>query len=667
MLNHLFPARLTGGYVGVDVFFVISGYLITAHLVREIAASGTVAFGAFYARRIRRLIPAALVVLASVSLGVWLFLPYSRWEDNAIQIAASGAYVENWVLAALSVNYSAHNDAASAVQHYWSLSVEEQFYIVWPILLIIGGCWLWRRSTISLVLRLGIVVALVTAASFVSSVIMTALHPQEAYFVTYTRAWEFGVGALVALAPSARFRGRAIVSIIGLGAIVAAAIAFTPLTPFPGYWALIPVLGTALVIYAGPGVEAQGVAAKAFAFRPVQWVGDVSYSLYLWHWPVLVILPFALSREADTAMKVSVLAVSLVLAWLTRRLVELPAQRLGFWTKSVRASFLSMIAGMLAISLLCVGLVLTARSEAPTTSPEAPLEVGICLGPDAVGEPGCDPFGTPVDTAVMSSVNEYFYTPDECGDFIGPLSYGETRTTHVCDFSNGAPTKRVWLVGDSHAQQWQGAIFDLARENQWELSISYYGGCPVADIDFVGFNSEWGDSDAEQCNRWSDEVADYIEEDAPDLVITSMAARDQLIDGATGADASEAFAEGLNSYWTRWTAAGTDVAVIADSPHNIAVRPGDCLLMNEETPIECARPRAVAASSDPLMMAVKASNNPNVFAIDLTDKFCDADACYAAVGGEPIYYDHDHLNLVIVRMLADDIGAIISSHSGAMR
>lgn len=665
VVNHLFPERLTGGYVGVDVFFVISGYLITAHLVREIAVSGTVALGAFYARRIRRLLPAAFVVLAVTAIGVWLFLPYSRWEDNAVQIAASSAYVENWVLAALSVNYSAHNDAASAVQHYWSLSVEEQFYIVWPLLLVVGGCWLWRRTGISLVARMTIVIAVATSASFVSSVITTSLHAQEAYFVTYTRAWEFGVGALVALLPAARFRGRAVVAVAGLVAIGVSASFFTPLTPFPGYWALIPVLGTAAVVYAGPGADGKGALAQALAWRPVQWVGDVSYSLYLWHWPVLVILPFALSTELDVKVKIVALAVSLVLAWLTRRFVEVPAQRFGLWSRSVRASFVTMVAGIAIIGVIAMSLLNAAKTETPTTSPEAPIESGSCIGPDAAMNAGCDPFGAPVDTAVMSAANEYFYTPEECGDFIEALSYGDQRTTHVCDFSDGAPTKRVWLVGDSHAQQWQGAIFDLARKNGWEVTISFFGGCSVADVDFAGFNTPWAEADAELCNRWSDEVADLIVQDAPDLVLTSMAARDQILGNAEGDAAMDLFVTGLNTYWGRWVAAGADVGVIADSPTNFPVRPGDCLLLNEDDPEECARPRAEAASPDPLLKAAERAQ-PGVFVIDMTDRFCDAESCYAAVGGEPIYFDNDHLNLVMVRMLADDIESVISSHSGPM-
>lgn len=666
VLNHLFPGRLTGGYVGVDVFFVISGYLITAHLVREIAKTGTVAFGSFYARRIRRLLPAAFFVLVVVAVSTWLFLPYSRWEDNATQIAASAGYVENWVLAALSVDYSAHNEAASAVQHYWSLSVEEQFYIVWPILLVLGGSWLWRRSSRALAIRIGSVVAAATIASFIASMVMTALHPEQAYFVTYTRAWEFGVGALLALIPAPAFRGRTAVAVVGLIAIAAASILFTPLTPFPGYWALIPVLGTAAVIYAGPGAEGRGAFASMLAVRPVQWVGDVSYSLYLWHWPVLVILPFVLGRESDTAMKFVVLAVSVVLAWLTRQLIEIPGQRAGWWSRSNRATFVSMIVGLVGICILAAALVLAARIATPTHSPDAPVASGLCVGPAAVGVADCDPFGEPVATAVMSDANEYFYTPSECNVNVPELNIGDTRSTHICDFSDGEPTKRVWLVGDSHAQQWQGAIFDIAREHGWEVTMSYYGGCPAADIDFVGFNAPWGEEGARLCNEWSDAVAKYIEQDAPDLVLTSMAARDQLIDGVSGSEATSAFAVGLNSYWDRWVAAGAEVGVIADSPHNIAVRPGDCLLLNEDNPGECARPRAEAASPDPLMKAVEQADSDNIFSIDLTDKFCDTDSCYAAVGGEPIYYDHDHLNLVIVRMLADDIEATITSHSDPM-
>lgn len=310
VLNHLWPTRLTGGYVGVDVFFVISGYLITAHLLGELARTGSIRLGRFYARRIRRLLPAALFVLAVSAVLVAIFLPYPRWLRNAAEIAASAAYVENWALAALSVDYSAANAAASVAQHYWSLSVEEQFYILWPLLILAAalGARAFLRS-VNAGRTLVIFVSLVAGASLAASVLFTAAAPSAAYFATFTRAWEFGVGALIALAPATwRLRRRIanVLAIAGFIAILWSAFVYDDSTAFPGSAALIPVLGTAAIIAAGTRNDDLWHSAIT-ARRPIQWLGNVSYSLYLWHWPLIVLAPFALRTESSFGMRVGVL------------------------------------------------------------------------------------------------------------------------------------------------------------------------------------------------------------------------------------------------------------------------------------------------------------------------------------------------------------------------
>ncbi|MEQ7739301.1 acyltransferase family protein, partial [Escherichia coli] len=203
--NHLWPVLLTGGYVGVDVFFVISGFLINSHLSKELFATGRVSLRQFYARRARRLLPAALTVLGVSLVAAWLWLPYTRWSAHAQEIVSSAFYVENWVLAAKAVNYSAMNSDATMVQHYWSLSVEEQFYLIWPLMLItlylLAGKCGWRNRRI-LLSGLG----LVTVASFAFSIYLTAMSPSEAYFNLPVRVWEFGAGAILALSASAPLR-----------------------------------------------------------------------------------------------------------------------------------------------------------------------------------------------------------------------------------------------------------------------------------------------------------------------------------------------------------------------------------------------------------------------------------------------------------------------------
>lgn len=667
VLNHLWPLRMPGGYVGVDVFFVISGYLITGHLFGEILRTGGVRLGAFYARRIRRLLPAALLVLLASVILVAMFLPYPRWERNAFEVVSSALYVENWYLAAMSVDYSALNDSASVAQHYWSLSVEEQFYLIWPVLMLAAvwsGTRIARASSVRR--RVLAILGLIAGVSFAASVLYTDAFPSQAYFVTFTRAWEFAAGGLIALTahrvrPS---RGWAnALSVVGFAMIFIAMFTLGDQTPFPGAAALLPVAGTAVVIAAG-SAHVRLWHERATATAPVQWLGGVSYSLYLWHWPLIVIAPLALTAEPSTGLKVGILVLALILAAVTKVFVEDPGQRWQGWA-SVRLSLGGMCAGIAIVLVAVAALLVGFHLRAAADTPAAPVPVGACVGPNAmdVANECADRFDN-VGTAVMTAKNEYFYTPPECGDFIGEMAYGDKQTTRRCDYSDGAPdAQEVWLVGDSHAQQWQSAIFDLAQERKWKLTLSFYGGCPAADVAFIGFRGEWGQADVDQCRRWSRELSDAIVAAAPDLVLTSMAARLQRVDDGTARPELEQFADGLLRDWTRWTDAGAEVFAIIDPPLNAEVREPDCLLLNSRDPQACSRPRSEALPPDPLAVAVANAIDPQIRSVDLTDRFCDTRRCYAAIGGIPVYFDADHLNREYVRMLAPVIGAAIDRAS----
>ncbi|WP_318247165.1 acyltransferase family protein [Microbacterium commune] len=671
VLNHLWPVRLTGGYVGVDVFFVISGFLITGHLLGEMTRTGRVRLGAFYARRVRRLLPAAFLVLTASLLLLVVFIPYPRWDRNAWEIAASAGYVENWLLAAMSVDYSALNDAASLVQHYWSLSVEEQFYIVWPLLLLAAVALAGHRTVDSgspdrgarVTTALVIVVVGIGLLSFAASVLYTIAAPSQAYFATFTRGWEFAVGGVIALLGS-RIRlsrlGANLFSLAGFASIAYSALSYDHATSFPGYAAVFPVLGTAAVILAGTSHEALW-HSRATALRPVQWVGGISYSLYLWHWPLIVTAPFALGSEASTLSKIGVLVLALVLAELTKRFVEDTGQRWTFWRASTRRAMLLMITGMIVIGAMVAGVLVWHGARTEADRPPAQVIASPCEGPAALmPHASCkDAFDT-VDYTVMTQKNEYFHAPAECGDFLPILSYGEKRTTIECDFSEGRPgARRIWLVGDSHAQQWQGALFDLARDRGWVVTTSYFGGCPAADITFRGFRGEWAPSDAELCMRWSRELADRVAEERPDLVLTAMASRLQFADDGSGTSSFDQMTRGLVNYWTRWADRGIPVLALADPPFNSEVRSPDCVLLNVDDPRECARPRAEAQPADPVIAAAGAAQTERIKALDLTDRFCDAELCYAAVGGVPVYYDADHLNLEYARMLRPELEAAV--------
>lgn len=647
VLNHLWPEWLTGGYVGVDVFFVISGYLISSHLDREITRTGRVRLGRFYARRIRRLLPAAFLVLGFSVVAAYYLLPYPRWAATANEAVASALYYENWQLAADSVDYSAVNAVASLVQHYWSLSVEEQFYLCWPLLLLVLFLLRGRRAQL-----VGIAVA--GAASLAYSVYLTEVSPNEAYFVTPVRVWEFALGALVALAGGRLVLSRlwsAAASVAGFGLIVGTAAVYGHDTPFPGYLALGPTVGTALVIVAGNAGPRQW-HTPVTSSRPVQFLGGISYSLYLWHWPLILLAPFALGvAEPDTAQLFGVLAVAVVLAYLSKRLVEDRGMSWGPLTRSTGLTFTGMVAGLVVVALAAGMLNWTyGRHVAQAEREMAAQRASRCHGAGALDPAnGCaSPLG-PAKVVDMGPANEYYRTPRECVQ-LDEYQVGEKKTTSVCDFSKGADSPRtVWLVGDSHAQQWQGPLFDLARERRWVLKLAYLGACPFAAIEYVGYRQVSGESSTEPCTDWTARMAEVIADDSPDAVAVSFFAREEFADDGSGRSQTEQYRDGLEPYWREWTDAGARVVVLADPPLNRGVRARDCVTLNPKAPLVCAADRAVAHPPDPLTEVARTSSE--VTLVDLSDHFCDATRCFAVVGKVAVYFDGDHLNLEFARSL----------------
>lgn len=664
VLNHLWPSRLPGGYVGVDVFFVISGFLISSHLLRELNATGRVRLVSFYARRARRLFPAAFLVLGvSAALAV-LFLPYPRWLATAKEIVASVFYVENWLLAAQSVDYSAASASASAVQHYWSLSVEEQFYLLWPLTLVLFAL-IARRLRRDVRSMVAVGVCGVAAVSLACSIYVTAVWPQQAYFATPVRVWEFAAGALVALlaAPMKSIILRQLLAVAGFGFILASAAVFDGSTPFPGWTALLPVIGTTMVIAAGIGQQSV-FYERVTALPPIQFIGKISYSLYLWHWPLIVAAPFVFGTVPTTPYKLVILAVSVILAWLTKKWVEDRwIKESGRRTKAKNWNgFKGPVLGMLSLTIVAslLGGYGIAKEE-QTAELAAAGAAGPCHGAAAITNKACgDPFATPVAIADMGKENEYWVTPDECRPAEGQLVDGGIPAS--CDFSRAdSNAEVVWLVGDSHAQQWQEAILTLGRERGWLVKLAFQGACPLVDAPLSSFNgSAISAQESQECRTWGQSVTKAIEEDKPDRVFVSTFAAREGIDDGTGRPQLEQYVDGLGRYWARWAAEGITVMPIHDAPLNAGSgRPPECLSLNPSTPSSCAVPKDVAIEFDPFGLAVERMDHDSVVSVNLEDYFCDASSCYSAVGGVSVYYDADHLNRQFVATLAPRIGELL--------
>jgi len=644
--SHLWPELVPGGYVGVDVFFAVSGFLITSLLVEEIAERGRIALAAFWARRARRILPAALAALLATAVATLLLVPSHRWGPFLTEIATSAGYVENWRLAHQAVDYFARADGVSPVQHYWSLSVEEQFYLVWPLLL--GGALLLTRGRAPRV-RLGalaVAMGLLTAASLAWSIVHTAQDPATAYFVTPTRAWEFGLGGLLALAPALPHLGprlRAGLSWAGLAAILVAAFAFGPGTAFPGTAALLPVLGALAVIRAGAPVV-RLAPTRLYRLAPVQRAGDLSYALYLWHWPLLVLIPYAVHLPGGVFEAV-VLEATVALALLSKRLIEDPVRRApGLARHPARTLALAGVATALVLLVPAAGglqLRHEVGQDAKSTA-EVVASHPRCFGAAARPPPGGTPCANPalagkvVPTPVEASRSDN--APCQVVE-----SYGRVR---ACAFGRPAAgaSETVAVVGDSHASHWRAAFDSVARARGWHgLSVTHTG-CP-----FSRATAALPEPARTACVQWNRDTERWFARH-PEIhrVFVAGHTGGEVV-GHRGAAAFGAQVSGYQRAWAALPASVTQVVVLRDTP-KMRSATLDCVQRAMDAgrgaARACAVPRALALERDPAMVAATRPAGRAVRTIDLTSALCDRRSCYPVVGGALAFKDIDHLTTV---------------------
>ncbi|TDE15896.1 acyltransferase family protein [Jiangella asiatica] len=659
---HLWPTQLTGGFVGVDVFFVISGYLITAHIFREVQRTGTISLRRFWARRIRRLLPASLLVLALSAAATVLFLPPTVWSDTARQIAASALYVQNWALAGDAVDYMAQDNVPTVAQHYWSLSVEEQFYLVWPILVLtlvaLTGRYAARRANgVRAVLAVGI--GALGAISLVWSIIATAREASTAYFVTPTRVWEFAVGALLGLGVVGTVRGRVAHVLLGgagLIAVITAGMIFDGESLFPGWIALLPVLGTAAVIaagYSGTPLTPGWLLSR----RPMTFVGDISYSVYLWHWPLIICVPYVTGVDLRTVDKLGIFAATLVLAWLSKAYVEDPMRRQRTLSAVPWRSFAFAGAGMAVVVAGTVGITteLDRRADAAEASAESVLGDDVfttagddCVGPAAM-EDGC---GAPEGSDELVVPPEVVVEQNHAATYPGCQQGITTPDVKTCTIGSESetPDRVVALVGDSHTTHWFATFDALGRERNWQVITYTKASCPVTHARRL-LDNEQTDEAGDSCLAWGREVEATIAADERiSAVFTSaFSSAYEFADADTPLD--DPAADGFGSVWQSWSAAGKQVYVIRDVPPTRGDDSvPDCLLSHPDRN-DCAT-AAEDLPDDPQTAAVDEVADPRVHLVDLTDRFCDDSTCYAVVGDLVVYRDTSHLTDEYARALA---------------
>lgn len=643
VIFHLWPGALTGGFVGVDVFFVISGYLITAHLVanpprtvRDLAS--------FWGRRIRRLLPAAFLVLLVTAVAARILAPSTQWAAIAREIIASALYVENWALASASVDYLAAENAPTPSQHFWSLSVEEQFYLFWP-LVILAGFWLARKWGANATVLTGFVMLGLAAVSLAVSVHTTASEPASAYFITPARIWELAVGGLVAVigpwaAPRLAGPVRILLAWTGIAGILLAGFTYDGATPFPGYTALLPVLGTALVIL--PAAQDRLSPTHLLRAKPLQWLGDVSYSVYLWHWPLIMLLPYATGGERGWLENAVIVVLTVVLAWLTKTCVEdkfRSAHPSGRLTPTYRFA----AAGMIALTVLGsaqLGEVHYRQQMAGEQLEELKKGGDGCLGAAAIASGDeCPPDNRMIPEPAVAKNDRSDAYRDNC------WSNEPFTERPVCTYGNG--DIEIALVGNSHAGHWLPALQVLAERHNWTITTFLVSRCNPTDAQ-LEFDT---DEMTENCHAYGEWVMEQTKGKAFDLVITSE--RQSVPVHGTSWETTEAPAvEGYKSYLKQWADAGTKVLVIKDPPYpgnEISSIP-DCLAAKDVD--SCSGTPESWHWMDPLDQAARELAHPHIHRTDMDEYFCTDGVCPAVVGSVVTYFDGSHITATYARTLA---------------
>ncbi|MCG5454248.1 acyltransferase [Micromonospora sp. PSH03] len=669
LAGHAGQQLVPGGFVGVDVFFVISGYLITGLLVAEVNRTGRLSLIGFYARRAKRLLPAAVVVLIGSLLLTFAFLPRTRWSATGWDVVFSGLYAMNWRLAEQSVDYLAANQAPSILQHFWSLGVEEQFYLVWPLLLA-SAVWLGRRRYA----RTGYLLfalTLVAVPSFAWSVWLTEDNPARAYFVTTTRMWELALGGFLALLGGHLQRLPRLVAAAlawcGLAAIVASAVLLSEASAFPGYVALAPTLGTAAVIAGGLAAGGFG-PAMLLALRPVRAVGAISYSLYLWHWPLLIAAE-ARFGELTTATGLAVAAISVVPAALTYRFIENPIRMSPTLTWEPARS--------LQLGAVCTGVALLAGLAFQLTVPpaRAPMPPTLAvptaggsgvpvaasptvLGASALGDsPASSDAGIPVDR-VGPFVPDPLVASKDGPDAWRDGCHADQRSSAVraCQYGDPNASFTVALAGDSHAAQWLPALQRVAESKKWRLKSYTKSSCPFIDGE-VALDSRPYPS----CTEWNDKLrAQVTGAERPNVLVVSTSFYVMIQNGErVTSQAQAAFTDALRRTWAAMAAAGVPVIVLRDTPYHdrdIA----ECVSANPKKLTRCASPRdkVLAGGGGPAHEAAARSNN-KVYLVDLNPAICPRERCSPVIGGVLVYRDNNHITATYAATLAPRLGTAL--------
>ena len=686
LLFHFGVPGTEGGFIGVDVFFVISGFLITSLLVAERTDSGRISLRDFYARRVRRLLPISATVLVVTALAAAMWLEPTRLADLARDIRAAATFTVNMVFADRGTDYLGAELPPSPIQHFWSLAVEEQFYLVWPALIAVVALGA-RNVRARVAAAMGVVVAL----SLSLSILLTDSHPAWSFFGLHTRAWELGLGSLLAVVsrgvrriPESR---RVTMSWAGLAIIAVCTVTFGNVTGFPGWIAAIPVLATCAVLVGGDESPTGPVRVLGHPF--MQWVGQRSYSLYLWHWPALIIAEAHVGDELSVVQRLAVLSITVGLADLGHRFIENPTRRSSTLVANPRLSFGFGVG--LVVTGLGTGAVLATYepdvstgviASAPTFAPVIAVTSTSTTVPDgtavtstttvspvtSVPEPvdyismgGTAPIQAIVDAVSNQMVPDNLEPPLLSAQYDTSVVYengchqyydSEVKTDCVFGDPNGAVTIALW--GDSHAAQWFEALNAIGIEQGWRFLSITQGSCPFLDVVTYSFNDQANNN---FCAPWRASVREHLRNEDVDVVLMSQyySLKDSVDRAAIK---PEVWAAQLGPLLDGLRADGIEPVVLGDTPDP----PDDvpkCVSGRRTSVQSCAPGRPTDADLAVEEVIRSTTVERGVSFLEPRRWLCANEVCPVIVGNLLVYRDGHHLSNRFMKWLTPVVSEVL--------
>ncbi|OUZ07290.1 hypothetical protein BHE97_17470 [Aeromicrobium sp. PE09-221] len=630
---HIWVGGVSGG---VDVFFVVSGFLITTTLLGHIDRFGRVRPFMFLGRLLRRLLPPALVVLVVVLVATWVLVPEALRDRSFREIFASALYFENWQLAFSAVDYLDQNDPHTPVQHFWAMSVQGQFYVTWAVIFLLASAVALklRRKTRSIAAVLLVIIALL---SFAYSVWFTAVNQPFSYFSAFSRGWEFAVGAMTAFVLARVILAPAVSWLLGwtgLAAVLLCGVLLPVATSFPGYVALWPVAGATLILFAGGGRDTPGHATWLLSRPTMVWLGGLSYGIYLWHWPLLILYRHESgSHDVGPVPGALIIGSSVVLAWLTVRLVENPFQiRFGGTTSGRRIGTTLLLLGVLVVAAASL---VSARAEAARADQrQAEAESRLmddadCFGAEAAlrDAAACEP---DADLLVPTSAG---LLSDTGGAYACYAAADDVDVTTCAIGSEQPDALRIALVGNSHAAMMIPALEPQLEERNWHIDT------------FTGNGCVWGlPASEEACGSRMAQMEEYLLEAEPYDVLLATSGN------PSGRVSEESIATTLDA-WEMLEQRGTQVVVIEDNPR-LPESVADCVVASSAEELvdnACVVTESEGfAAGDVFVAPAERSDVPVVRTRDL---FCRDGECPTVIGNVIVYRDAHHITATYARTL----------------